>query len=58
MRRSLISYAIGFIFAAMIVSAIGMANSLVHLDSDGCVIWGITLIGEGVFLNVALDWLE
>ena len=48
----------GFIVAAMIVSAVAMTNSLVHLDNDGCVIWGISLIVEGVLLNVALDRLK
>jgi hypothetical protein len=55
--RYLISYAIGFISAAMILSAVGMVNSLVHLDTDGCVIWGISLIVESVLLNVAMDRL-
>lgn len=54
----IIPYAVGFIIAAMIFSTVGMTNALIHLDTDGCVIWGISLIVEGVLLNVALDRLK
>ena len=54
----IIPYAVGFIIAAMIFSTVGMTNALIHLSTDGSVIWGISLIVEGVLLNVALDRLK
>ena len=54
----LLPYVTGFVVACLLFSAIGMTNALIHLDTDGCVIWGISLIVEGVLLNVALDRLK
>ena len=48
-------FVVGFIISSMIFAAIGMANALIHLQSDGAVIWGIILMVESVLLNVALD---
>lgn len=55
--KKILACTAGLIVAALITAVAAMTNSLLHLDSDGCVIWGIIVMALGVLLNVSLDAL-
>ena len=50
-------YILGFLFATLIFSSIGMTYSILNLDGKGMAIWGIVVMACGAVIEAIIKEL-